>query len=450
LSWGLILQILRISSSQSEDTFQAKLFSSAKQFFNSEFQSIVLQNISDFNFSPAKKQLIKLLHTKIESAKTLSNLNVGNSGQWLLAHLFLLQENSEFKQQLEFGNIVPNRKEELIAYEDIFAYGTEDNPLDDDLLGILFDLNNSEDWNKFLIHDDFHKISRTPKKIDELANKIQEELEKLRVDNAYSSKSTAILNLIHWCSNHNIDAQKYFGSFMAQKDKIFVNISLEDNSVGDNVVKLLQNKEILSDLVQIAEMSKVIGIDKIKELAQQLKEEQEDYDFKKQIGESVETAFIEAFKSLNLPYNITYQGIGNKDVIIRNSNNGKEFYIELKSLSPNNYDKNLRLSISQAQKAVEQISEENYVVSVLVRPANWEMATVEFIKENLNSQFNIGRILGNVVEKNRIFERLLNVSDDVDLEFEDTTRKVIVKENIWRREGNSFDTLIEKLKKYLE
>jgi len=446
----ILLQILRISSSQSEDTFQAKLFSSAKQFFNSEFQSIVLQNISDFNFSPAKKQLIKLLHTKIESAKTLSNLNVENSGQWLLAHLFLLQENSEFKQQLEFGNIVPNRKEELIAYEDIFAYGTEDNPLDDDLLGILFDLNNSEDWNKFLIHDDFHKISRTPKKIDELANKIQEELEKLRVDNAYSSKSTAILNLIHWCSNHNIDAQKYFGSFMAQKDKIFVNISLEDNSVGDNVVKLLQNKEILSDLVQIAEMSKVIGIDKIKELAQQLKEEQEDYDFKKQIGESVETAFIEAFKSLNLPYNITYQGIGNKDVIISNSNNGKEFYIELKSLSPNSYDKNLKLSISQAQKAVEQINEENYVVSVLVRPTDWKIATVGFIKENLNSQFNIGRILGAVIEKNRTFEQLQNTTDEIYLEFEDTTRKVIVPEYIWRREGNPFDTLIEKLKKYLE
>jgi len=446
----ILLQILRISSSQSEDTFQAKLFNSAKQFFNSEFQPIVLQNISDFNFSPAKKQLIKLLNMKIENAKILSDLNVVNSGQWLLAHLLLLQDNAEFKQQLEFGNIVPNRKEELIAYEDIFAYGTEDNPLDGKLIDILFDLNNSEDWNKFLIHDDFHKISRPPKKIDELANKIQGELEKLRVDNAYSSKSTSILNLIHWCSNHSIDAQKYFGSFMAQKDKIFVNISLEDNKVGDNVVKLLQNKEILSDLVEIAEMSATVGIDKIKEFARHIKDEQEDFEFKKQIGESIETVFIEAFKSLKLPYIIEYQGRGDKDVIIRNSSNGKEFYIELKSLSPSNCNKDLRLSISQAKKAVEQINGENYVVSVLVRPANWKTATVEFIKENLTSQFNIGRILGAVIEKNKTFEQLQNTADEIYLEFESTTRKIIVPEYIWRREGYSFDVLIEKIKKYLE
>lgn len=459
----ILLDILRISASLSRDSFQSKLFESAKTFFKSDKQAIVIPGSTEFNFNPAKKQLIKLLNTKIENAKSLSNLGLDNSNKWLLDHLLLLQENSEFKTLLEFGNIVPNRNNEFCAFKGgVFSYGTEDNPLFDDLINILFELNSSEDWNSSLIHDSFRELNLPPKRIDELAVKIQEELEKLRLENTFSTKSSSILKLIHWCSENPIEAQKYFGSFVSQKDKIFVNISLEDSEVGGSIVKLLSNKEKLTDLValaesgisltrlsEIAEIAKTISIEEIKNLAQQLKDEQEDFEFKKKIGESVERAFIEAFNSINLPYNITYQGIGSQDVVITNPINQKSFFIELKSLSPTNWDKSLKLAVSQARKAVEQVSEGNYVVSVLVRPANWETATAAFIKANLNSQFNIGSLLTSVVEKEKTLEQLLNSSGDIDLEFEDTRRKVKVAEQIWRQNGNPFDTLVDRLKQYL-
>ena len=447
---SILLQILRISSSQSEDTFQAKLFNSAKQFFNSEIQPIVLQNISDFNFSPAKKQLIKLLNTKIENAKTLSNLNVQSSEQWLLSHLFLLQENAEFKHLLEFGNIVPNRKGELIAYEDIFAYGTEDNPLFDTLIDILCELNSKLDWNTFLVHDEFRSLTLIPKKMDELATSIFAELEELRRDNAYASKSTAILRLIKWCSNNDIEALKYFAGFLTQKDKIFVEISLEDSTVGDNIVKLLSNKEMLPTLVEIAEIAETIGIEKVKELAIEAKMEKEDFEFKKKIGNAIEKAFIDTFNSLNLSYEISYQGVGSQDVVIKNNRNNRVFYIELKSLSPTNWDKSLRLAISQAQQAVQQQNEGNYVVSALIRPTHWENATVDYIKINLNSQFNVGNLVQNAVEQNATFENILNSADQVHIEFEDSRRKVKIPDTIWQSNGNDFNALIEKLKKYLE
>lgn len=459
----VLLDILSISATYSNDSFQSKLFNSAKQFFKSEKQPIVINGISEFNFNPAKRQLIKILHNKIEAAKRLENLGVENSERWLLDHLLLLQESSEFKTLLEFGNIIPNRKGDFCAFvNDIFAYGTDENPLDDVLIEILFDFNNNEDWNKCLVHDSFRKIKLTPKKIDELAVKIQEELEKLRIDNAYSTKSNSILRLIHWCSANPIESQKYFGAFVSQKDKIFVNISLEDKEVGDNIVKLLSNKEKLNelvelaesgidlgDLVDVAEIAKSIGIDTIKNLAQQIKDEKDDFEFKKKIGEAVERAFIEAFNSVNLPYNITYQGFGSQDVVITNPVNSKTFFIELKSLSPNSWDKSLKLAVSQARKAVEQVYEGNYVVSVLVRPSNWELATADFIKTNLNSQFNIGSFLTRVIEKDKIFEQLLSSTEDIDLTFEDTRRKVKVSEKIWRQNGQSFNSLIDKLKQYL-
>jgi len=270
--------------------------------------------------------------------------------------------------------------------------------------------------------------------------------------------------LIHWCSElkNKFVAERYFDWFLSQKDKIFVNISLEDSEVGGNIVKLLSNKEKLNDLVAIAEsgisltqlseiakIAKSISIEEIKNLAQQLKDEQDDFEFKKKIGEAVEKAFIEAFNSVSLPYNITYQGIGSQDVVITNPVNSKSFYIELKSLSPSNWDKSLKLSLSQAKKAVDQDTEGNYVVSVLIRPAEWENATSDFIKLNLNSQFNIGSLLTSVVEKDKVFEQLLRPSGDIDLAFEDTRRKVKISEQIWGINGHPFNALIDRLTQYL-
>ena len=458
-----LIELIRVFSISNSTSFQSKLFDSAKALLNYGEQEKIIPNIDEFNFNPAIRQLIKLINLRIEQAKKIDAINLIDSTAWLCNYLLLIQNSTEFKSLLEFGNIIPNRKGDFCALVDVKSFGTEETPLDDDLIKILYDFNNTEDWDKFLIHDSFRKLDLKNKKFDELANKIQEELEKLRIENTFSLKSSSILKLNKWCTDNPIPAQKYFSSFLGQKDKILVNISLEDEKVGGNIVKLLSDKDKLDDLVaisesgvnlsqlsEIAEIAKSISIEEIKGLAQQLKDEKDDFEFKKKIGEAIEKAFIGAFDSLNLPYEITYQGIGSQDVVITNPKNQKSFYIELKSLSPSNWDKSIKLSISQAKKAVEQIVEGNYVVSVLIRPSNWESATVDFIKDNLNSQFNIGELLKDVVIKDAQFEELLSISNEIDLAFEDTRRKVKVSETIWTRNGHTFNELISKLKLHLE
>ena len=206
---------------------------------------------------------------------------------------------------------------------------------------------------------------------------------------------------------------------------------------------------MIAQIIEIVEIAKSISIEEIKNLAQQLKDEKDDFDFKKKISEAVKSAFSEAFESEHLPYNITYQGIYSQDVVITNLENQKSFFIEIKSLSKTNRDKSLRLAVSQARKAVEQASEGNYIVSALIRPTNWELTTVDFIKSNLNSQFNIGSLLTSVVEKDKTFEQLFNTSGDIDLFFEDKRRKVIIAEKIWMQNGKSFKDLIDVIKQYL-
>jgi len=70
-------------------------------------------------------------------------------------------------------------------------------------------------------------------------------------------------------------------------------------------------------------------------------------------------------------------------------------------------------------------------------------------QKHIFSQFNIGSILSNVVEKDKTFEQLLSSTGDIELAFEDTRRKVKIAEQIWRQNGHPFNLLIERLKQYL-
>jgi hypothetical protein len=461
-----LLSILRITSSKSGDTFQSKLFASAKRFFNASHEPLHVPDIGEFNFSPAKRQMIKLLHKRIESAGNLDDLKIEDSNRWLRDHLILIQESSEFKELLEFGNIIPNRRCVFRAYKDeIYSYGTTEEPLDDVLIDALFDLNNKEDWKSILLHEDFKSLKLPEKKMETLAAKLKESIEDLKNRGAYPSKSDTLLKLIKWCSDsQNYSTKsKHFDWLDNQKNNIFVNISIEDSEIGGNVARLLSKKEKLSGLVslaesgadlqkllEIAEISKTVDLEDIRSTAQVKKEEKEDFEFKKQLGESIEKAFIDAFRSVNLPYELIYQGLGSQDVIIKNNANQRTFLLELKSISPASQDKSVKLSLSQAIKSVEQINEGNYVVSVLVRPDDWQSATTDYVKDNLHNVFEMGLFVNSVVEKNSLLEEMINDPADVSIAFDDTRRKVKVSELVWRSNGRSFNDLIEKVKGYLQ
>ncbi len=458
----ILLEILRVFPSYDYDPIHKRLFFLAKEFFGFECDEIIISESSKFTFHFAMRETIKLINNKIEKSHSLNGLELESPISWLKEYLFNTEKLYDYKYLLEYGNIVPNRRGEFLPLKDIRGFGTEESPLDDTLICILSDLNNDEDWNSLLIHDQFRELNIHNKKFDELANKILSELQKLNRENNYPSKSDSILRLNSWCTQNPLLAEKYFKSFLDEKDRILVNISLEDKKVGKDLVKLLSTKEDLGSLVsisesgvnltqlsEIAQIAKSIDLNEIKNYAWQLLDEKSDFEYKKEIGEGVEAAFIDAFKSLNLPYEIYYQGIGDQDIIIKNPINNKSFYIELKSLSPKNNNDYLRLSTSQAKKAYKQFEEGNYVISVLVRPIKGAPTTSNYIKDKLITQFELGKKLKNVVKKNKEIKKLLNSDDDIDLVFEDTRRKVKVSGKIWNKEGRSFEELIEKIMLYL-
>jgi hypothetical protein len=85
-----------------------------------------------------------------------------------------------------------------------------------------------------------------------------------------------------------------------------------------------------------------------------------------------------------------------------------------------------------------------------VRPADWITTTADYIKQNLNSQLNIGNKLISVIEKEKQFENLLNDTEEINLYFKDTTRKVVIPENIWKLNSIDFEKLIDNIRLHLE
>lgn len=72
-----------------------------------------------------------------------------------------------------------------------------------------------------------------------------------------------------------------------------------------------------------------------------------------------------------------------------------------------------------------------------------------FLSNLWGAPYNIGDLLTSVVEKDKTFEQLLSSSGDIDLSFEDTRRKVKIAEQIWRQNGQPFNSLIDRLKQHL-
>ena len=237
---------------------------------------------------------------------------------------------------------------------------------------------------------------------------------------------------------------------------------VENENTKENSIKPSQEKDTDKQLVisklsldsnqleEIAEIANDIDINTLKSLILAEKERQDDFNFKKLIGNKVEQIFLNTFSSLKLPYNVQYQGFGSHDFVVSNQYN-KEFFIELKSVAQSNPNQTLKLAISQAKKAHECSEDGNFVVCAIVRPNDWDDLTINYVKDNLVTVSKIGKVVRDAIEKNKRFEELIiQQTGGANLMFDNTDRKIEIPKPIWQSDGLNFEKLIEKIVQYLE
>lgn len=462
-----LVSILKIDSPDStKNAFRHKLFYFAKDLFHFTDDLIQVNNSSKFNYNPAIKLLLSKVNEEIENCKTVEVLKTALQNKepidWLNNYLHFIAKNEELKYFLDEGNIVPNRENLLCAYEDLFNYGTQEQALDDKLIAILQKFDPKKTWQNELLSDGITLTLPNTKTFDELANEIMAEVNRVKGEESYETYREALLELIDWCASQPKLTPRYLSGFQEISNRIFFILTIENSSIGSDVIKMLKNKDNLEVLASISDANidiaiikelinisgKIGGMEDILEHARELLQDKLHFEYMQQIGENVELVFKEALLQEGINADIIHQGWGSHDFEVRNPSNNKSMFIELKSFASGSTEP-FKLAISQARKAIDM--PEKFALCVLERPTQTELVVPDFIRSELKYRKDISTALETAVNDNSDFERIRNNQDNVRLYInlrEDV--RVSVGHNFVISNCNKFSDLINDIKGQLK
>lgn len=450
-------------------SFKANLFKIANELFklNTNFRTV--EKIKGFNFDVAVEKVIRIINEKIAALVNLKELakNVDKDYDstviWYNTYLELLEGSDTFKINLEYQNIVPNRKGDFCSYKGLYAFGTEETPLNEKLINILYDLNKAEDWHSTLIHDGF-SIKLEPRKYEELGGKIDESLVNLLKEESFSPGSikpykNTILDLINWVKTNSNTAEKYLNKTFLAANDLWVKFSMTNeimNLLSDEYsMAFLQEISVsnislaeVKELVSIAQELDNLGLSGMSEIldhAKELLEIEKDFQYLKDTGENIEVIFKEALALEGINIGINHIGIGSHDFELFNLiDRNKKVFVEIKSFIFGS-KKPFKFASSQIRKSIEV--PEKYFVCMLERPLNGEPASVLYLKEKLFYKSNLNVIVESVIKDIDAFERIEDKKDDVKLvlPLRDKPR-IHIKHDLLSNNSSSFDDLIIEIK----
>jgi len=428
-----VVNILKIDSPDSrKEAFRHKLFFAAKALFGFADELIAVPYSSKYKFPAANRLMIALINSEISKNEDLKSISAAmkttesNAMAWLSSYLELIDTTSDYKYFLKDGNIVPNRKSELCAYEDLFNYGTEEQPLDEKLIDILNKFDLSRDYWEELISENINLILPKTIKFDEIGTKILEHINSIKGKESYEDNRNPLLDLIDWCSVKPDLAERYLSGFRDVSNRIFFILTIENSSFGGNLIEILKNKENLEMLTLIndsgiskKELNEFLSLfpdgipRRVMEFAKEEARRKKEFNNLLEVGSKVERLFIETLNEFEVNHDIIHAGGGAYDIRIYNPVSKKSFYIEVKSCHFQNVDP-INLAVSQVQRAVKELDRRTFCIVIIERPQNNEMDT-DYIKASTKYLRNPGLYLEDIAEKFEVIEKSANTNEAVDL-----------------------------------
>ena len=454
------------------DSFKIKLFHIAKDMFKIDQVNRTVINTKGFNFDKAIEIVASIINRKTEDLGTIISLSefinkdYDSTVIWFNRYLDLLEGSETFKYLLEHNNIVPNRIGDFCALDSIYGFGTDENPLDQKLIEILFELNNEEDWNTELIHDGF-SLSLEPRKFEELGSKIDETIVELRKEESFEENSilkykSAILELVTWVDKNKEKAEKYLSKTFEAANHLWVKFSmtpqimdlLADEKSMEILQEISESKVSLSDVKEIMNIAGALdelglnGISEILDHAKDLLEVEKDFHFLRETGENIEEVFKEALHAEGIDIGVEHLSKGSHDFELYSmSDSTKRVFIEIKSYKYGTSNP-FKFACSQVKKSVS--SPDNYFVCMLERPIDNKPATIEYLKQSLYFQSKLNNLVSGVLGDISAFEQIENKTGDVKLVLPLRDRpRVRVNYDLMNREVDSFDVLISEIKERL-
>ena len=467
-----LTDILRlVHHSSTREDFRCRIFKFGTELFGADENLVEVNNVEGFNFDRALRLFIYIINEKIEHTENLVGLGLElgegkNALAWLNAYLSCLEGKSDFQNELETGNIIPNRLGHFCAHEDIRAFGTVETPLNADLIAILSDLDNEEHWNSFLLADGI-TLSFPSKTFSELGDAVDLALKNIedeepRSPGTLESKKGPILDLLNWCKNNEDLATRYLKHVKSRQDPLWVHFTLDAEIF--NIIREPENLDLLKqiastgisaervkELVGMASELEKVGVDglqKMLEHGSDLLEERQNFEYLKTIGEEVEAAFKDALESEGLDVQIDHVGKGSFDFSVQsNKDASKRLFIEMKSYVYGS-SRDFKFANSQILRSEQEGS--NYIVCTLERPEDNASADADYIRDQLKGFSQLHTITRPVLQQIETYEELKSTRTGIRLVLDELgAPRVHVPHNIIRSQSYDFESLIGRIKEIL-
>lgn len=459
----ILFELLSIIPPGGQKGLRAELFRNACQFYQRSGEYRETNGCADFNFGPAMRLLLRLMHDRITECHDVDGLasfmavSRDQAILWLDDHLRSIAFSEEYKAFLERGNIIPNRNGDLVGYKDLYNYGTEDHPLDADLIQVLQALEPQQNWNKVLVGDGIGIPMLETRTMLQLGKSIDDQVAQVWGKAASEPRlleehQSTLVALIEWCNKHDDDAKRFMPSFMQIKDKLSFDLIIRPN-LSSGVIGLLGDKRygaVLQtiqqsgmDIEKVKELLDVTGalgsLDEIITKAKEMLEEEQDFEYKKELGERMEQLLKEALDSEGFQTHV--QGIGDYDISVSNPSNGKAFYIELKSVARGSTD---ALKLAPSQAMAWRTDDANRALCLIERGASSSSVSIDYVKQNLLTRNALAKDLVAGIDAYSKFLEVKN-GQELDIQLLGDVR-VRLNRTAYLKNAGGYEQLIEAIR----
>lgn len=428
--------------------------------------------MSDFNFNPAMRVLVRWALYNISQEGTIKVLQAGLFEKetdekvviWLDGLVQLVTDYDDFSSYLDTNAIYPNQLGNFCLKNNLSA---DIDTIPDDIKDIHDSILPEYSLRKKLLDLNF-KADKVPGKITfmQVASEIDQELKKNEANLESINIRDAALNIVNWLSDEENKKYVYMFSWIEankativlktldkdrehifkilrsnQDFKKLANIAASKNF--DAIAEIVESDYNITDLKKIYDMAvKAGGVAVVEEKLAYFLEEKQDLTFRTELGTHVENLFRDTLKAINPNFEVNRDPIG-QDFILTIP--GKwNYHVEIKSHAIGR--RQVHMSILQGEKAAE--FPDNYALCVMERPLDLNLANIPYFKQHSLFVPDIGTHLKDRVSAAQQITTILdqNNSEEGGIDFDSRDYRYRIGQKIYT--GNS-SLSFEKFMKHI-
>lgn len=329
----------------------------------------------------------------------------------------------------EYG-VFPNRKLAMCLPKDLKK--SEADPIPERILDLYRDLAaivdaSIKDYKDILVHEDFESLYKfSVCKASEMTDEMESMLREKDKDFSWENTRKIVLDIIEGIDNGEWPDKDIFREIREKKPTIFFKNAVSGEK-GKHVYTLMrQSESVIEDLAALAEDPEFADIiSKARDLLDEKKLQEADFQFKKELGNHIEKILREKLSaSLNEDsddFEFRVDDVQNGQDIIVSYKDSPIYFIEVKTKWNFTTSGPAYMSKNQVLKACSHADEGDYALCCVDLtdydlPDRTYPDSVECIHDRIRFQFEIGKTLGLLMkptlEADKTPEDLISIDGD--------------------------------------